>query len=109
MTKLKVYATWNREHDGCHLQYITSEDNTEAQKEYDNSEDGWYPSVVFQPTLTWCLTIIHGDEHWRNPLHPYMFSSRHVTSPFEAYQELKPEFQEIVKNLLGRDPRKEDE
>lgn len=60
-------------------------------------------------TLTEALDAVYGPTvDWTNPIRPYSVSG--VTdTPFEAYQKLKPEFRDIVRNLIGHAPKEDEE
>ena len=45
---------------------------------------------------------------WRNPLRP-MFVSGVTQTPFEAYKQLEPEYQRLIVNWIGHEPRRGEE
>lgn len=46
--------------------------------------------------------------NWRNPIRPY-FVSGITQTPYEAYQQLKPEFQLLIERWLRHTPRPNEE
>lgn len=57
-------------------------------------------------TLSDALTYVYGSGvRWDNPIRPYFIPGISQT-PYEAYCQLGPEFQRIVKNMIGHEPRK---
>lgn len=46
--------------------------------------------------------------NWRNPIRPY-FVSGITQTPFEAYKQLIPEYQRLIINWLGHEPRRDEE
>ncbi|HUW31402.1 MAG TPA: hypothetical protein VM223_07290 [Planctomycetota bacterium] len=60
-------------------------------------------------SLSAALDYVYGPGvDWSNPIRPYVASSLKQT-PYEAYRDLKPEFQGIVCNMVGHDPQKDEE
>ena len=59
-------------------------------------------------TLSEALDAVYGHSNWVNPIRPY-FASGVSQTPYEAYEKLKPEYQKIVRNLIGHEPLKDEE
>ena len=59
-------------------------------------------------TLSEALDTVYGHNEWHNPIRPY-FVSGVTQTPFEAFKDMLPMFQEIVVRLIGHEPRKEEE
>ncbi len=57
--------------------------------------------------LTEALDVVYGHTQWNNPLRPSSISGIEDT-PYEAFQDLKPEFRVIVVRLIGHQPAKEE-
>ena len=57
--------------------------------------------------LSSALSIVYGHNEWHNPIRPYFVGSISQT-PYEAYKKLKPEFKQIVQNLIGHEPQIEE-
>jgi hypothetical protein len=45
---------------------------------------------------------------WHNPIRPY-FVSGITQTPYEAYKQLKPEYQRLIERWLGHEPRPNEE
>ena len=59
--------------------------------------------------LSESLDYIYGKGvDWTNPIRPGFISSLNQT-PYEAYKDLKPEFQRVVCNMIGHEPKSEEE
>ena len=46
--------------------------------------------------------------NWRNPIRPY-FVSGITQTPFEAYRQLKLEYQYLIRQWIGHEPRRSEE
>lgn len=64
-------------------------------------------------TLSEALDAVYGDikgkyrprkHDWTNPIEGIGSVGSVFQTPYEAYQDLKPEYQQIVRNILGREP-----
>ena len=56
-------------------------------------------------TLSEALDVVLGHSNWNNPIYP-VFVFGIYQSPYEAYDQLKTEYQEIVNRLIGHIPTK---
>ena len=55
-------------------------------------------------TLSEALDLIYGDGiNWYNPIRPHLVSGITQT-PFEAYEQLNPEYRLLVNEWLGHKP-----
>lgn len=62
-------------------------------------------TMTKMPELPEALDIVYGHNRWNNPIRPYFVSGCYQTA-YEAYQELKPEYQRIVMRLIGHEPQR---
>ena len=46
--------------------------------------------------------------NWANPIRPYFVSGVSQT-PYEAYRQLNPEYQMLIRNWVGHEPQCEEE
>lgn len=51
-------------------------------------------------SLTDALDTVY-SYNWRNPIYPYVVSSLPEMTPLEGYENLKPEYQLMVRKLIG--------
>lgn len=64
---------------------------------------------MIKMTLTEALDLLYGDGvNWHNPIRPYFVSGIRQT-PYEAYQQLKPEYQLLVRRWLKHEPKRDEE
>lgn len=60
-------------------------------------------------TLSEALDLIYSDgTNWHNPIRPY-FATGITQTPYEAYEQLKDEYQVLVRNWIGHEPRRNEE
>ena len=55
--------------------------------------------------------LFEGDDinyrNWHNPIRPY-FVSGITQTPYEAYKQLKPEYQSLIRKWIGHEPRQKE-
>ena len=54
------------------------------------------------------LTHVYGHNNWFNPIHGIGSIGGWYQTPYEAYDNLKPQYQAIVDSLFGHSPSKWD-
>ena len=60
-------------------------------------------------TLTEALDLLYGEGvNWHNPIRPYFVSGISQT-PYEAFRQLKDDYQTLVRRWVGHEPRRDED